>query len=309
METIKSINKIRVIKKSVITIGNFDGLHIGHKILINKTVKDAKKYGAKSVVFTFENHPVNFFRSNFIKKLNTNKDKENGIKNLNVDIMINIPFDNYMTQVSARDFVKDILIDKLNVKKIIVGYDFTFAKNKEGNCETLKKLALEFGFDVEIVEPIKIKNIRVSSTYIRDLIESGNLKEVYDYLGYNYSLEGEVIHSKKLGRTIGFPTANININEDVLIPKTGIYATKVHIEGKIYFGATNIGFNPTVSGNDLSIETHILNFDKDIYSKVVRIEFLERIRDEKKFNSLDDLKQQLAKDTKFVYENYVCKKS
>lgn len=307
METIKSINEIERIEKSVVTIGNFDGLHNGHQVLINKAVDYAKENCINSIVFTFENHPVNFFRHSTIKKIITNKEKTKRIKDLNVDIMISIPFDEYMTRITAEDFIKQILVEKLGAKKIIVGYDFTFARNKEGNTKVLEALAKKYGFTVEIVKPIKINNVRVSSTYIRNLITQGNVSKVKEYLGYNYEIEGEVIHSRKIGRTIGFPTANININEDTLVPRRGIYATKVYVNNNIFYGATNIGFNPTVNGDKLSIETHILEFDDDIYGKIVKVEFLERIREEKKFGSLEELKNQLKKDTKFVYEKYICK--
>ncbi|MFR8620548.1 MAG: riboflavin biosynthesis protein RibF, partial [Romboutsia timonensis] len=219
-----------------------------------------------------------------------------------------IPFDEYMTKISGYDFVKDILLDKLNVKNVIVGHDFTFARNKEGNVKLLQELSKQYGFSLEIVNSIKLGDVRISSTYIRKLILDGSVEDIYKYLGRNYKLSGEVIHSKKLGRTIGFPTANISINKNMIIPKVGIYATKVYVNGKIYYGATNIGYNPTVNGDNLSIETNILNFDEDIYGKVITIEFLERIRDEKKFNGIEELKSQLQKDTNYVCKKYICKR-
>ena len=224
---------------------------------------------------------------------------------MGVDYIINIPFDEYMTKISGYDFVKDILIDKLGAKKIIVGHDFTFARNKEGNIDLLKELSKKNGFLLEIVNPVKIDDIRISSSYIRKLILDGKVEDARKYLGRNYKLSGEVIHSKKLGRTIGFPTANISIDENIIIPKVGIYATKVYVNGTIYYGATNVGYNPTVNGNKLSIETNILEFNDDIYGKIITIEFLERIRDEKKFNGIEELKEQLQKDTKYIYKVYL----
>lgn len=308
METIKSITEIENIEKSVITIGNFDGLHKGHKILIKKAVKYAKENNVKSIVFTFKNHPANYFKPNSLKNIITNKEKLRRLEILGVDIVVSIPFDEFMTQISANEFVKDILVNKLGAKKIIVGHDFTFARNKEGDHSSLQSLASEYNFIVDVVKPIKINDIRVSSTYIRNLIDKGSVSEVKDYLGYNYEIEGEVIYSKQLGRQIGFPTANIEYNENTLIPKRGIYATKVYVGKEVYFGATNVGYNPTVEGKQLSIETNILEFNRDIYGQVIKIEFLERIRDEKKFSSLDELKEQLKKDTKYVYKKYICKK-
>lgn len=307
MITIKSIKEIVNIKKSVVTIGNFDGLHKGHQVLIKKAVESAKQRNIESIVFTFENHPANYFAKTPIKHVITNEEKIKRLKDFGVDYVISIPFDEYMTKISALEFVKGILLDKLGAKKIIVGHDFTFAKNKEGDTKLLKKLSDEYGFEVEVIMPIKVNDIRVSSTYIRNLVAQGSVCSVKEYLGYNCEIKGNVIKCKQLGRTIGFPTANIEVDKDTLIPKNGIYATKVHIGEKVYYGATNIGYNPTVNGEKLSIETNILEFNDDIYGKDIKIEFLERIRDEKKFSSLDDLKGQLKKDTNYVFKKYICK--
>ena len=305
MDTITSIEKIDTIKESVVTIGNFDGIHKGHQVLIEKATEYAKKNNVISTVFTFNNHPVNYFKPNSIKNIITNNDKIKILKTMGVDYIINIPFDEYMTKISGYDFVKDILIDKLGAKKIIVGHDFTFARNKEGNIDLLKELSKKNGFLLEIVNCVKRDDIRISSSYIRKLILDGKVEDARKYLGRNYKLSGEVIHSKKLGRTIGFPTANISIDENIIIPKVGIYATKVYVNGTIYYGATNVGYNPTVNGNKLSIETNILEFNDDIYGKIITIEFLERIRDEKKFNGIEELKEQLQKDTKYIYKVYL----
>ncbi len=307
MITIKSINEINNIKRSVVTIGNFDGIHKGHEVLIKKAVEYGKKNNIKSIVFTFENHPANYFVNNSIRNIISNEERINRLNKLGVDLVISIPFDKYMTKISAQDFVEKILVDKLGVEKIIVGDDFTFARNKEGNTDLLKNLSERYKYSLEVIKAIKINGTRISSTYIRNLVSQGDVYAVDEYLGYNYQLEGKVIHCKQLGRTIGFPTANIEVDKDVLIPKNGIYATRINIEGQIYFGATNIGFNPTVNGSKLSIETNILQFNEDIYGKIIKIEFLERIRDEKKFSSLDELKNQLKRDTNYVFEKYICK--
>lgn len=307
MITIKSIKEIVNIKKSVITIGNFDGLHKGHQVLIKKAIESAKKRNVESVVFTFENHPANYFAKTPIKNVITNEEKIKRLEDLGVDYVISIPFDEYMTKISALEFVKSILLNKLGAIKIVVGHDFTFAKNKEGDTKLLEELSLQYGFDLEVIMPIKVNDIRVSSTYIRNLVAEGSVCKVKEYLGYNCEIKGNVIKCKQLGRTIGFPTANIEVDEDTLIPKNGIYATKVHIDEQVYYGATNIGYNPTVNGDKLSIETNILNFNEDIYGKDIKVEFLERIRDEKKFSSLDELKSQLKKDTDYVFKKYICK--
>lgn len=307
MIIIKSINEIDNISKSVVTIGNFDGVHKGHQVLIKKTVKFANENNLKSIVFTFENHPINYFKNKKIKNIITNSEKISKIKKLGVDILIMIPFDSYMTKISPLEFIKEILIDKLDAKKIIVGHDFTFARRKEGNIKILKEMSFKYRFDLEIVNSIDINDIRVSSTHIRELVDNGDVDKVNKYLGYNFLIKGKIIKGKQLGRTIGFPTANIKINDDLLIPKKGVYVTSVYIDDNIYYGATNIGYNPTVKGESLSIETNILEFSEDIYGKIIKLEFLERIRDEKKFNSIDELKLQLKKDTDYIYKNYICK--
>lgn len=307
MTIIKSLDKITNIGDSFVTIGNFDGIHKGHVKLIEKTVEEAKNKGYKSVVFTFENHPMRYFRTNSVKNIITNDEKIKILKSLGVDIILMIPFDEYMTKISTVEFVKNILIDKLSCKKIIVGHDFTFARNKEGNCVILKELGKLYNMEVEIIEPIKIDNIRVSSSHIRKLIELGNVYDIKKFLGRNYFLQGEVIHARKIGRTIGFPTANLEVDENLIVPKNGIYAVKVYLKNREFYGATNIGYNPTVNGKTLSIETHILDFEEDIYGDTIKIEFLNRIRDEKKFNSLDELKAQLKQDVDWVYKKYICK--
>lgn len=307
MIIIKSINEIDNISKSVVTIGNFDGVHKGHQVLIKKTVKFANENNLKSIVFTFENHPINYFKNKKIKNIITNSEKISKIKKLGVDILIMIPFDSYMTKISPLEFIKEILIDKLDAKKIIVGHDFTFARRKEGNIKILKEMSFKYRFDLEIVNSIDINDIRVSSTHIRQLVDNGDVDKVNKYLGYNFLIKGKIIKGKQLGRTIGFPTANIKINDNLLIPKKGVYVTSVYIDDNIYYGATNIGYNPTVKGESLSIETNILEFSEDIYGKIIKLEFLERIRDEKKFNSIDELKLQLKKDTDYIYKNYICK--
>ena len=307
MIIIKSINEIDNISKSVVTIGNFDGVHKGHQVLIKKTVKFANENNLKSIVFTFENHPINYFKNKKIKNIITNSEKISKIKKLGVDILIMIPFDSYMTKISPLEFIKEILIDKLDAKKIIVGHDFTFARRKEGNTKILKEMSFKYRFDLEIVNSIDINDIRVSSTHIRQLVDNGDVDKVNNYLGYNFLIKGKIIKGKQLGRTIGFPTANIKINDNLLIPKKGVYVTSVYIDDNIYYGATNIGYNPTVKGESLSIETNILEFSEDIYGKIIKLEFLERIRDEKKFNSIDELKLQLKKDTDYIYKNYICK--
>lgn len=305
MKVIKAIKDIDIEFDTVVTIGNFDGVHKGHQVLIEKTATYAKARGIKSAVFTFLNHPINYFVPEKVKNIFDEKEKERLIEGFGIDYLIDIPFDKAMTQISAEQFIVKILKDKIHAKKIVVGHDFTFARNKEGTVDVLREIGHEYGIEVEIVQPIKINGIRVSSTFIRELISEGRVDEIPQYLGTPYVIEGEIIHGKANGRKMGYPTANISLKDQIINPKNGIYASRVIINGKKYFGATNVGMNPTVNGKYLSIETNILDFDEDIYGKRVRIEFLEKIRDEKKFESLDELRKQLDLDTGFVRQKYL----
>ena len=296
MIVIKAIKDIDIEFDTVVTIGNFDGVHKGHQVLIEKTAAYAKARGIKSAVFTFLNHPINYFVPEKVKNIFDEKEKERLIESFGIDYLIDIPFDKAMTKISAEQFIVKILKDKIHAKKIVVGHDFTFARRDMGH---------EYGIEVEIVQPIKINGIRVSSTFIRELISEGRVDEIPQYLGTHYVIEGEIIHGKANGRKMGYPTANISLKDQIINPKNGIYASRVIIDGKKYFGATNVGMNPTVNGKYLSIETNILDFNEDIYGKRVRIEFLEKIRDEKKFESLDELRKQLDLDTGFVRQKYM----
>lgn len=307
MIIINSLNEIEKVDKSVITIGKFDGIHKGHKVLIEKTVDYSKQKNLKSIVFTFKNSPISYLSNIITREIITEVEKMDKLDSLGVDMVIDIPFDKNMAEILAEDFVKEILVNKLGAKKVIIGHDFTFAKNREGNPLLLKTLGEKYGFDVEVVEPVIINDIRVSSTHVKDLIYAGRVEEIKNYLGRNYTIEGTVIHARQLGRTLGFPTANIKLEDNLIIPKRGIYATKVYIENEVYIGATNIGYNPTVNGEKMSVETNILQFDKDIYGKTIKLEFLERIRDEKKFKDLKELKIQLKIDTNYIYKKYICK--
>lgn len=309
MIIINSLNEVKSFDKSVVTIGKFDGIHKGHEVLIEKTVNYSKQEQLTSVVFTFKNSPISYFSNIITREIITEVEKMNKLKLLGVDVVIDIPFNKDMAEISAEDFVKQILVDKLGAKKLIIGHDFAFARKREGTPPILKILGEKYGFDVEVIEPVVINNIRVSSTHVKDLIYAGRVDEIKNYLGRNYAIEGTVIHAKQLGRTLGFPTANIRLQENLIIPKRGIYATKVHIGNEVYVGATNIGYNPTVNGEKMSVETNILQFDKDIYGKTIKLEFLERIRDEKKFKDLNELKLQLKMDTNYIYKKYICKSS
>ena len=288
-----------------VTVGNFDGVHKGHQTLIKKAIEYSKENDLKSVVFTFSNHPVNFFKPGYVKNVISHKEKCEILERMGVDIYISIPFDESMTQITAEDYVNKILIEKLHVKKMVIGHDFSFARKREGNPELLREMGKEKGFDVEVVNPVVIDGRRVSSTDIRKAIAEGNVAEAEHLIGRYFAVEGTVVKGRQIGRTIGFPTANIQYDNSMVIPGIGIYATLAVIDGEVFCGATSIGTNPTVNGKFISIETYVLDFDGNLYGKNMRIEFVEKLRDEKKFDSKEALKEQLMKDTKYVRENYV----
>lgn len=300
-----SIEEINITFDTCVTIGNFDGVHKGHQTLIKKAIKYANENNLKSVVFTFSNHPVNYFKPGYVKNIISNEEKRSIIERMGVDVYISIPFDSSMTEISARDYAKKILKEKLHAKKMVIGHDFSFARKREGNPEILKQFGKEMGFEVEVVTPVLLDGKRISSTDIRKLISEGRVQDAEHLLGRYFAVEGTVIKGRQIGRTIGFPTANIEYDNTMIIPEIGIYATLAVIEGQIYCGATSIGTNPTVNGKCLSIETYILDFDKSIYGEKMRIEFVEKMREEIKFDSKEALKEQLVKDTNYVRENYV----
>ncbi len=301
MNVINNLKNVNIIENTVVTIGNFDGVHVGHQNIINKTISIGKEKHLKSILFTFSNHPVNFFRSEGIKNLMALEEKYKIIESMGIETIIPIPFDQFIISFSPQEYVKEILIDKLHVKEVVVGHDFRFGKDREGDANVLKEFGEKYGFKVNIVSPITIDHIRVSSSFIRRLLEEGDIKKASEFLGRCYTIKGVVIHGRKIGRKLlGFPTINIHIKKDILTPKTGVYYTKVKIKDRLYHGATNIGYNPTVENTYLSIETHIIDFDGDLYEEEVEIYFIERIRNEMKFSSIEELKNQMKRDMEYI---------
>lgn len=296
MNVINNFKKLNISKNTVVTIGNFDGVHIGHQDIINRTISIGKEKELKSLLFTFSNHPVNFFSNEHIKNLMTIEDKCKLIRNMGIEVVINIPFDKPIIDLTPEEYAKDILVEKLKAKEIVIGHDFRFGKNRGGDGSVLREFGDKYGFNVNIIDPIKIGNIRVSSSFIRKMINEGKVERVDKFLGRPYEIKGLVVHGKKLGRKLGFPTINLDIDNNILTPKTGVYYTKVKIEDTFYDGATNIGYNPTIENSSFSVETHIIDFDGDLYKKDATIYFIERIRNEKKFSSIDKLKAQMDKD-------------
>jgi len=285
-------------KKTIVTLGTFDGVHIGHQKIIEKLIQNAKEYNCESLILTFFPHPRMVLQEGSdIKLLNTIDERSVLLDKLGLDNLIIHPFDLEFSRLSAEEFVKKILVDTFNIQKIIIGYDHRFGNNRTANIDDLIRYGEKFGFEVEQISAQEINEVSISSTKIRNAILDGNMALANEYLGYNYSLSGIVSKGKQLGRTIGFPTANIKIAEEYkLIPVNGVYIVKSILNQITVFGIMNIGINPTVNGENLSIEVHFLDFDTDLYDKKITISILDRIREEQKFESVALLKLQLEKD-------------
>lgn len=279
----------------------FDGVHKGHQSIIKKLNLMAEQKNLESAVFTFWPHPRTVFNPNDdLKLLNTIDEKtylleKNGVKNLFLK-----EFDEAFRNLTGEEFVKQILVEKLNVKHLIIGYDHTFGKNKSGDFQLLQKMAPEFGFEVEQVEAVDFHDKHISSTQIRNALSVGNVKEAAEMLGYVYSVSGEVVHGKKIGRTIGYPTANIAVNPIKLLPKKGAYIVDVYVKNNHLKGMLSIGTNPTVNGNSLSTEVYILDFNEEIYGEEISVNFREFLHDEIKFESMEKLIERLDEDKKLT---------
>lgn len=286
--------------KTHIVLGNFDGLHIGHMELIKNTVKNAKLNNLKSMVYTFENHPLSIVNQKLAPKLIINNEtKLKFLEQLHIDIVNLVPFDKDYMNIEPVDFI-NLLIKHYNVKSITVGFNFKFGKNNLGDVKLLKKLSNELNFNLFVIEPIKINNNIISSTYIRSLISNGKINEANGLLYNNFFLEGKVVQGKHLGSKLGFPTANILVDNNMLVPQKGVYYTKTLYNGKEFKSITNVGWCPTVDGKHFTIETNILNFNENIYNKNLKINFIKKIRDEFKFNNVSELVNQINKDKEFL---------
>lgn len=296
-------------QKTYVTIGTFDGVHIGHQKIIKKLIKNAKANNKESVVLTFFPHPRMVLQKDLkIQLINTITERIDQLERLGLDHLIIHPFDKDFSRLTAFDFVRDVLVNKLDIDKLIIGYDHHFGKNREGNIEQLTEYSYLYDFKVEEIPAQDIDNVSISSTKIRKALLSGHLKTANNYLGYNFSIKGIVVKGKQLGNTIGYPTANLNVKESYkLIPKEGAYVIKSVIENKMKFGMMNIGMRPTVGGNDRTIEVHFFDFNKNIYNQTIKVELLYFLRNEQKFVSLNELKKQLnqdEKDSKLFLKSY-----
>ena len=302
LKVFSSICEFNSTKKSIVTIGTFDGVHIGHQKIIEKLIQETNNADCESLILTFFPHPrMVLHETSSIKLLNSINEKTSLLDKMGLDNLVIHPFDREFSNLSAEEFVKTILVDTFNIQKIIIGYDHRFGKNRSANMDDLIEFGEKYGFEVEQISAKEINSVSVSSTKIRDAIANGTMSIANEYLGYDYLLSGKIIQGKQLGRTIGFPTANIKIKENYkLIPKNGVYIVNSVIQGKTVFGIMNIGLNPTVNGEDLSIEVHFLNFNADLYNTEITVSVMDRIRDEKKFTSIDLLKSQIQEDKNYA---------
>lgn len=284
--------------KKILTIGTFDGVHIGHQKILKHIVALAQKEGLVPTVLTLFPHPrMVLQKDDNIKLLNTIDERIQLLKNIGIQSVIVKEFTKEFANLSAKDYVEQILVKELNTKQIVIGYDHHFGKNRSANIDDLKIFAKEFNFKVEEISAQEIEDVTVSSTKIRKALDNGNIEVANAYLDYNYFISGEVVKGKGIGRTLDYPTANIRIKESYkLIPRDGVYVVKSVIDNATVSGMMNIGTNPTVSGKARSIEVHFFDFDKDIYGNVLKIEFLHWLRSEQKFENLDALKKQLSND-------------
>jgi riboflavin kinase/FMN adenylyltransferase len=289
-----------------VALGSFDGLHIGHLSLIYKVVEIAKKNNGKSMVFTFKNHPRTLInKESSLKLLMDNERKAKILEIHKVDIVCFKEFDFEFMKMTPKEFVESLVVN-YNVKGFVVGFNYKFGYKNLGNVELLRELQSKYGYELYVMEPCIYNNEVVSSTRIRRSLQQGDVLGACKMLDMPYSLSGEIVHGKKIGRTIGFPTANLKYNENFILPGIGVYYTNIKVNNNIYKGITSVGNNPTVEGKNLTIETYILDFDKEIYGEQIDVNFIKKIRDEKKFNSLEELKDQLNKDKSFARnENYM----
>jgi len=285
------------LRNPVLTIGNFDGVHKGHLTLFGMVKERARAIDGQSVLMTFDPHPIKIIKpGNGPRLITLTQQKLELIDKANIDVVFCIPFTREFAAISARDFVEHILVNRIGVREVVVGYDYTFGHKREGNIRFLKETGEIFGFAVHVVEPVYVSGKLVSSTSIRKRVQDGNLAEARELLGRDYQVCGTVVRGKNRGgRLLGVPTANLELIDE-LVPKVGVYAVNVIIDNQTLNGVTNIGYNPTFGKGPFSVETHILDFDGDLLGKTIRVLFIERLRDERPFGSIKDLSEQIARD-------------
>ncbi|MEC4112984.1 bifunctional riboflavin kinase/FAD synthetase [Myroides pelagicus] len=310
MRTFSSINEFQSEKKVVATLGTFDGVHKGHQKIIQRIVSAAQKEGAESLVLTFFPHPrMVLNQDNSIRLLNTLEEKKELLEHLGLDNLVVQKFDYDFSQLTAEQFVKEVLVDTFNISKIIIGYDHRFGKNRTADISDLKAFGQKYAFEVEEILAEEVDHVSISSTKVRQALAIGDMALANEFLGYAYYFTGTVIHGKKLGRTLGFPTANFRVDETYkLIPKNGVYVVESTINGKRVKGMMSVGINPTFKDHPYSVEVNYLDWEGDLYGQVLKVRILDRVRDELKFSNLDELVSMLKDDeriTREFFEQYV----
>ena len=301
MKIIKNLQDYHQKTPLALSIGMFDGVHRGHQTIIKNLNIASQNKGLESAILTFWPHPRTVFNPNDdLKLLNTIEEKTYLLEKNKVQHLFLKEFDEEFRNLTGEEFVKQILIDKLNVKHLIIGHDHTFGKNRSGDFNLLEKMSSEYGFEIVQVEAVDFQDRHISSTQIRNALMNGEINTANEMLGYHYSVSGEVIHGKKLGRTIGYPTANISVNPLKFLPKKGAYIVDVFVKNKQFRGMLSIGTNPTVDGKSLSTEVYILDFNADIYSETISVNFRQFLHDEIKFDGLQQLIERLDEDKKLT---------
>ena len=298
MREITDITTFTTQQPTVLTIGTFDGVHLGHQKIVERVVTIARQEGLLATVFTFFPHPRMVVQHDKgLKLIHTLEEKKQLLQQLGVDLLVVQPFNEAFAQLSAEEFVSTILVQHLNVKKVIIGYDHRFGRNRTANIDDMRLFGEKYGFAVEEISVQEVDEVSVSSTKIREALNKGDVTTAEHYLGTPYSLTGRVVHGLKLGRTLGYPTANIQVTEDYkLIPKDGVYAVYSYIDGRKVYGMMSIGKNPTIEGKGASIEVYFFDFNGDLYDQKLTIEFVQYLREEQKFATIYLLKKQLQDD-------------
>ncbi|WP_026954017.1 bifunctional riboflavin kinase/FAD synthetase [Algoriphagus vanfongensis] len=299
MKIYEGLNEFLPVKNPVVTSGTFDGVHLGHQKILHRIREIARSVEGETVLITFWPHPrlVLYPEEHQLRLLSTFEEKAKLLRQFGIDHLVTIPFTKEFSQLSSKEFIEEVIVQKIQTKKLVIGYDHRFGKNREGSFEYLKANSSSFGFDLEEISRQDVDEIGVSSTKIRQALESGDIETANSYLGRPYELNGLVIKGQQIGRSIGFPTANIHIPNDYkLIPKDGVYAVEASVNGSIYKSMLNIGNRPTVDGSKKSVEAHLFDFQGDLYDKQITIYLRAYLREEQKFENLEGLKAQLHKD-------------
>jgi len=304
MKIIRNIKEIREkFTNPCVTIGNFDGVHLGHQRLFEVVEQRAYHSHGTSIAITFDPHPLQILKPGGIKLISTIEQKIELIELSGIDVLIVIPFDRGFAATSAETFVDDILVQRIGVKDLFVGYDYAFGKGRAGNIDFLQKQGEEKGFGVTVIDAYYQDNVIVSSTKVRELVAEGRMIETSQLLGRYYQIRGEVQRGKQRGsREIGYPTANLHVSEEDLVPRTGVYVCQVICDDVCYGGVINIGYNPTFGEQTLVAETHIFDFNRDIYGKPIKVNLITFLRGEEKYNSVKELAAQISLDVEKAKE-------